>query len=80
MIEIAAFAMAAPDENGEIILAAATNPPKLVCSYDIVVSKPDFETGDIEILEEFDDLTLAEASQIADELEAKYPESGCEWI
>jgi hypothetical protein len=76
MADIQVFAM----HNESPTSARTAEPGESIDFYDIVVREDaEDETGEIPILEEYDDLTLEQASKLADQLEEKYDDCA-EWV
>ena len=53
--------------------------PRLAETYDVCLRSIDIATGEVEILEEYEDLTDEAASDIVHKLELKHPRASISW-
>jgi len=80
-LEIQIFAMAKdPNDPDGFILADSFVPPEPVSHYDIQVRESDDLTGNVNIIEEYEDLTLNETQDQITELVYRLGNIPVEWV
>lgn len=76
-LEIMVYAMTRLS-NGDEVLADSQDPPAPVMFYDIEVRET--RNDEIEVLEEFNGLSLVQATAKVRDLEKKYQDPGTSWV
>ena len=76
-LEITTTGMAAPDENGDRHCA---DRPEDVQDYTVDLRAIHFDSGEIEVLFEREDLDAVNAERTHEQLEAMFPHADSEWL